>query len=60
MDDSAIEAYVDAVSQALDLTIAPEHRPGVTTNLRLILGQAARLDSLPLEIEDEAATVFRP
>jgi hypothetical protein len=55
-----IEAFVDAAADALDLPIAPEHRPGVLRYFALAAEFAARIEALPLEPHDEPAPVFVP
>lgn len=56
----AIETYVDAVSQALALPIAPEHRPGVLGYMALASGFADIVQAVVLEPHDEPATCFVP
>lgn len=60
MDTARIEAYVDAAAAALDLPLAPEHRPGVLRYFGLAAEMAALVNGLPLEIQDEPAESFVP
>jgi hypothetical protein len=53
-------AILDALATAAGLAIAPEHAPGVATNLAVLLSQARRLAAQPLAAEVEPAPVFRP
>jgi hypothetical protein len=55
-----IEAAVDAAAAALDLPIAPEHRPGVLHYYALAASMAAQVDAHPLSNADEQAPVFVP
>jgi hypothetical protein len=55
-----LDAYIDAMSDALALPIAPGHRPGVRTYLQLVSGIATRVTDFPLTPADDAATVFVP
>jgi hypothetical protein len=54
------EAYVDAASAAIGLTIAPELRPSVVANFRQIADTAALVMSFPIEDDIDPAVVFRP
>ena len=54
------EAYVDAASALLGVELAPEHRPGVVRDFRLIARKADLVTRHPLERRDEPAPVFRP
>jgi len=58
MNAQRIEAYVDAAAAALDLPLAPAHRPGVLAYLALAAELAESVASAPLGICDEAAPVF--
>jgi hypothetical protein len=60
MDRERIEAYVDAAAAALDLPIAPAHRPGVLAYFALAAELAESVASAPLEVGDEPAPVFTP
>lgn len=54
------DTYLDAAAAALDLPIAPEHRPGVLGYLQLASAMAALVEGLPLQEADESGSVFRP
>ncbi len=58
--EEAVAAYVDAAATALGLSLAPEHRPGVITNLAFMLEQSAALMAIELDWEEEQAMVFVP
>ncbi|MEP7057648.1 MAG: AtzE family amidohydrolase [Caldimonas sp.] len=58
MQREQIEAYIDAAAAALDLTLAPAHRPGVLQYFELAAGMAELVMAQPLGIEDDAASVF--
>ena len=60
MDRERIEAYVDAAAAALDLPLAPAHRPGVLAYFALAAGLADAVMAAPLGIGDEPAPVFTP
>lgn len=55
-----IEAYVDAVSTALQLPIHPEHRPGVLSYFALAAGMAELVAGQPLGAADDPAEAFVP
>ncbi len=55
-----IEAYVDATAAALDLPLAPEHRPGVLQFFALAAGMAALTEAVDLAPHDESAVHFSP
>ncbi|MBC7734320.1 MAG: DUF4089 domain-containing protein [Bacteriovorax sp.] len=55
-----IEAYVDAVSTALQLPIHAEHRPGVLNYFALAAGMAKLVAEQPLGVADDPAEVFVP
>lgn len=55
-----IEAYVDAAAAALDLPLAPEHRPGVLRYFGLAAEMAELVNALPLTVQDEPAEAFVP
>ena len=55
-----IEAYVDAVSTALQLPIQPEHRPGVLSYFALAARMAELVAGQPLDATDDPAEVFVP
>jgi hypothetical protein len=58
MDRQRIEAYVDAAAAALDLPLAPAHRPGVLAYFALAAELAESVAGAPLALCDEAAPVF--
>jgi Protein of unknown function (DUF4089) len=60
MTPAQIEAYVDAAAQALDLPLAPEHRPGVLRYFALAAAFAAEVEAVPLTPHDEPAVNFVP
>jgi hypothetical protein len=60
MQRPQIEALVDATAAALDLPLAPEHRPGVLMYFELAAGFAELVMKEPLRLDDEPAAVFRP
>jgi len=60
MDRESIEAYVDAAAAALDLPLAPAHRPGVLAYFALAAGLAEGVMAAPLGVADEPAPVFTP
>jgi len=60
MDRERIEAYVDAAAAALDLPLAPAHRPGVLAYFALAAELADAVMAAPLGACDEAAPVFTP
>lgn len=60
MTPSQIEAYVDAASVALELPIAPAHRPGVLLYFALASGLAEVVQAASLGPHDEPAYVFTP
>ena len=54
------ETYVLAAAKAVDLSVAPEHLPGVVANLQRIEAIAAPLAAVDLDPRDEAAPVWMP
>ena len=60
MTPDQIEACVDAAAAALQLPIAPEHRPGVLRYFALAAGFADQLDAVALTPQDEPAVSFVP
>ena len=62
MSDSAFDAeqYMKWAAAAIDLSIAPEHRPGVVANLERLVAVARLVGEFPLPEDGEAAPVFRP
>jgi hypothetical protein len=53
-------AYVDQMAIALNLPIAPEHRPGVIDNFSRIAAIAQLVLEFPLSEDTVAAPVFQP
>lgn len=53
-------AYVEQMSQLLDLPIPPESLPGVVKNFATIAAIATLVTDFPLPEEIEAASVFEP
>ena len=60
MTDQELEAYVDAAAAALQLPIAPEHRPGVLHYFALAASMAELVNAHPLTVTDEPAPAFVP
>lgn len=60
MTPEEIEALADAAAAALQLDIAPEHRPGVLHYLALAAGYAELVAAHSVTIADEPAPVFTP
>ena len=60
MDAERIEAYVDAAAAALDVPLAPAHRPGVLAYFALAAELAESMAGARLGIADDAAPVFTP
>jgi len=60
MNAAQIEAYVDASAEALGLTLATEHRPGVLRYFALASDMADLVNGLPLTVQDEPAEAFAP
>jgi len=60
MTPEQIEAFVDASAAALDLSLRPEHRPGVLGFLALAAEMAAIVESVPLAPHVEPAVQFTP
>ncbi len=60
MDQARIEAYVDAAAAALDLPLAPAHRPGVVAYFALAASLAGSVAGAALDTADEAALLFTP
>ena len=60
MDPQRIEAYVDAAAAALELPLAPAHRPGVIAYFALAAELADSVAGARLGIADDAAPVFTP
>ena len=60
MTPAQIEDYVDAAAAALDLPLAPEHRPGVLGYFALAAEFAALVEAVPLPMAAEPALHFAP
>jgi len=60
MTPAQIEAYVDAAAAALQLPLAPGHRPGVLDYFALAAGLAELVLAHPLAITDDPAEAFVP
>ena len=60
MTPMQIEAYVDAVSAAMELSLSPEHRPGVLIYFGLAAGMAEQVAAQPLGAADDPAEAFVP
>jgi hypothetical protein len=58
--EAAVASYVDAAAAVLGLSLSPEHRPGVITNLSFMLEQSAALMAIDLDWDEEQAMVFVP
>ena len=54
-----LDAYIDAVATALELTIDPAWKPAVRANLEVSLRLARLVDTFALPDETEPASVFR-
>ena len=52
--------YVDTISKLVDLSIDPEHRPGVIRNFEQIMAIAKLVTEFPLPEALEIATIFEP
>ncbi|MDX2097977.1 MAG: DUF4089 domain-containing protein [Leptolyngbyaceae cyanobacterium bins.59] len=55
-----VTAYVDQAAILMDLSLHPEHRPGVITNFERIQTIAALVNDFPLPDDLEPAPVFEP
>jgi hypothetical protein len=53
-------AYVEQMSELLDLLLAPEYRPGVVKNFATISAIAQLVTEFPLPDEIEQTPVFEP
>lgn len=60
MKPEEIEAYIDAAAAALELPLAPAHRPGVLQYFSLAASMAELVEGLRLGVEHEAAPQFVP
>jgi hypothetical protein len=54
------DAYIEQMSEILDLQIDPEFRPGVLKNFASICVIATLVTDFPLPENIEAAPVFKP
>ena len=54
------EAVIDAMAPLLGLTIAPEYRAGIATNLAVTSALVTLVLDVPLDDHVEPAAVFRP
>lgn len=52
--------HVESLAEMVGMVIHPDHLPGVTLNLNIVLEQAALLLEPPLDALVEPAPVFRP
>jgi len=55
----ALDAFIDAATQALGLPLEEAWRPAVKANLGVTLAHAALVDAFTLPDEAEPAPVFR-
>jgi hypothetical protein len=55
-----VERYAEAAAQALNLPLAPEHRPGVLRYLQMVTQLAPRVMDFPLPPAVESGNAFRP
>jgi hypothetical protein len=55
-----VERYAEAAAQALNLPLAPEHRPGVLRYLQMVAQMAPRVMDFPLQPAVESGNAFRP
>jgi hypothetical protein len=60
MTDQEIETYVTAAATALQLPIAPEHRPGVLQYFALAASMAELVNAHKLTVADDPAAAFIP
>ena len=60
MTAAQIETYVDAAAAALELPLAPAHRPGVLHYFALAASLAELLSAHPLAVTDDPAEAFVP
>ena len=58
MTTDPLDAYIDAVSKALGLSILDAWKPAVRTNLEISLRLARAVDVFTLPDETEPASVF--
>jgi hypothetical protein len=55
-----LEQLVDLMADLLDITLDPEHRPGVIANLTRTAAIAQLVMEFPIPDEIEVAPVFQP
>ncbi len=60
LSTEALAAFMDASSVALDLPLAPAHRPGVLRYLGIAAAMARTLEHYPLSERVEPAVRFEP
>jgi hypothetical protein len=60
MTPEQVQAFVDAAAAALELPLAPEHRPGVLRYFALAAAFADELQAVRLTPHDEPAVNFVP
>lgn len=60
MNTAELERYLDAAAAAVDLPIAPEHRPAVLGYLALASGFADIVNAVQLGATDEPSMAFVP
>lgn len=60
MSPAQIEALADSASAAVNLEIAPAHRPGVLQYLALAAAYAELLNKMPLTYADEPGSLYIP
>ncbi|MBD1806270.1 DUF4089 domain-containing protein [Microcoleus sp. FACHB-SPT15] len=58
--DINLAAYIEQMSEILDLPINPEYRPDVIKNFASICAIATLVTDFPLPEDIEAAPVFEP
>ncbi len=59
LDDAALDAWIDAGTTALGITVKPEWREAVRLHLRISLGHAGALLDADLPDHLDPAPVFR-
>lgn len=55
---SDIDAYIDAIASALDLTIDPAWRPAIKANVEFTMAMARLVDDFKLSDVSEAAPIY--
>ncbi|AQS86971.1 hypothetical protein AA101099_0852 [Neoasaia chiangmaiensis NBRC 101099] len=60
MTDAIDDREIDILSAGVGLTIAPEHRAGVSANLRLLRAYSELIDEFPLPDREEPAFEYHP